>query len=570
METPRALLHKQISPIWWIPAYFVFVLFFVSLSGNFPLNDDWSWGEAVKTLLQTGHLIMPTVVAMGLTHVCLGAISCKIFGFSYVVLRAVMFSLGIIGSLALYRALRELSLHRNAAVFSALVYACNPLMVNLYFCYMSDVTALTLINIYIYLLLRSLKLNSINLALLSIVLLVLAVGARQSAVIFFPCNLALLSLKVRKPKLLYLMVLSSMVIPCLAYLGADQWLSHREFSVPDYLETKSGHLQFLSNLVHLPVSSLQNIITSTGETACYLSLFCLPVLLSLIFQCRQILSKYMRQVWYWLFASGCVVIISAFDLVYRQSRLMPFNQNLLRFPIVCALTIMGLNMHPLSNRTLGWITAISFFLAFVLLTVLGALIQILLVNVSKAIKDDPKAVQRLPIVWICVMSTFISTSFCIVETIVRGTDRYYLIALAPWLLSLALITSRLKLKIVRPASIVVLLLIAAYSACAAQDYLSWNRARWAGLERLEAMGVPADQIDGGFEYNTLRDITTYRSTNHGAPARSKWRWWGIKDEKYIVSFSPIPDYSVIDRIPYWSNLFLRKKEVLILQNNQSK
>jgi hypothetical protein len=88
------------------------------------------------------------------------------------------------------------------------------------------------------------------------------------------------------------------------------------------------------------------------------------------------------------------------------------------------------------------------------------------------------------------------------------------------------------------------------------------------LERLEARGIPATQIDGGAEYNILRDIKIVNSANHGAPPRNQWRWWGVKGEKYIVCFSPIPDYKIIDRISYWSALGFKRREVLVLQTDK--
>jgi len=549
-----------------ISAYFLFIFLFVSLKGNFPLNDDWSYGEGVRGFVQTGRLIMPTVCAAGFTHIFLGAVGCKIFGFSYVVLRAVVFVWAIIGSFALYGALIQTGIRRGAAVFCSLVYACNPIIVNLYFSFMSDVTALSLVNIYLYLLLRACRKNSVNLALLSIVALTLAVGARQSAIIFLPCNLSLLALKIDNRRLLSWVLIASVAIPVLSYIGMDQWLIHRSFSVHDYIDVKEGHWQLVQNMLRLPVHGLHAFIVAMGESACYLGLFCLPVLLSILLQGRKILTKYAPYLWHWLLMAGCMVMISANQLVIAQSKLMPFNQNLLRLPMVCALTIMGLNMPLLSGKTLRWITMLSFVLAFVLLAALGAMLQMLVVKLIKYIKAKTGSRRQLAIIWICVVAALISTIFSAAETIIRCTDRYYLIALAPLLLSLAIVMRRLKLKIVQPPSVIALLLIAIYSACAAQDYLGWNRARWTGLERLEARGIPSTQIDGGYEYNTLRDIKIYDSANHGLPPRNAWRWWPVKGENYIVSFSPIPDYKVVDRLPYWSALGFKAREVLILQS----
>jgi hypothetical protein len=40
------------------------------------------------------------------------------------------------------------------------------------------------------------------------------------------------------------------------------------------------------------------------------------------------------------------------------------------------------------------------------------------------------------------------------------------------------------------------------------------------------------------EYDILRDMNVYASHYRGQPPRDTWRWWPIKGEEYIVSFSP--------------------------------
>ncbi len=210
-----------------------------------------------------------------------------------------------------------------------------------------------------------------------------------------------------------------------------------------------------------------------------------------------------------------------------------------------------------------------FLLALILLTAIGASIKFLVTALRKY-KQSKFTAQRLALVWICTISLLVSLAFSILETIVRCTDRYYLIALGPLLLVLALMTRWLRFNLIRPVSVLALALIALYSACAAQDYLGWNRARWIELERLETHGIPSAEIDGGYEYNTLRDIKIYDTSYHGESPQNQWRWWPIKGEKYIVSFSTIPGYKVIDRQSYWSALTFCPLEVLVLKSEMSK
>ncbi|MBK9205417.1 MAG: hypothetical protein IPL73_23935 [Candidatus Obscuribacter sp.] len=78
----------------------------------------------------------------------------------------------------------------------------------------------------------------------------------------------------------------------------------------------------------------------------------------------------------------------------------------------------------------------------------------------------------------------------------RCTDRYYLIALAPMLLCLGLMARRYRISLVNPLSVLLLVLLAAYSIAGNQEYLSSNRARWLAIEWLESRGVEHEELDG--------------------------------------------------------------------------
>jgi hypothetical protein len=72
----------------------------VNPAGNFPLNDDWSFGRAVHTPIEchTFELIEHTVDA---THHAGGvgrSVHAPIFGVSFTVLRASTLALGLMGN----------------------------------------------------------------------------------------------------------------------------------------------------------------------------------------------------------------------------------------------------------------------------------------------------------------------------------------------------------------------------------------------------------------------------------------------------------------------------------------
>lgn len=82
-----------------IGAFYIGALLIIGIGGDFPLNDDWAYGEGVRHLLLGDGLIMPAVCASGIAHVALGFIAAKLLGYSYVSLRICSFFVTIFDSL---------------------------------------------------------------------------------------------------------------------------------------------------------------------------------------------------------------------------------------------------------------------------------------------------------------------------------------------------------------------------------------------------------------------------------------------------------------------------------------
>jgi hypothetical protein len=77
------------------------------------------------------------------------------------------------------------------------------------------------------------------------------------------------------------------------------------------------------------------------------------------------------------------------------------------------------------------------------------------------------------------------------------------------------------------------------------DEMSWNRARWEAIGRLQAAGVPAGQLDGGFEFNSPRCFDAQQRCEGGRDG-----WERILDPVYMVAFEPMPGYREVFSINY--------------------
>jgi len=546
-----------------------------SFGGDFPLNDDWSYGETTRTYLNTGRLYMPTTCAVGFAHILWGLIFTKILGFSYVILRLSSIVAGFVGAYYAYLALEQVGLHRRESLFCTLVYAANPIMVNLYLGFMSDGPALTLGAMYCYYLLSALKRKSFKLAFAALGILLLAITIRQSMVILSLAAPAFLLVRMGSIKQRLALVAVFLLLPIASFWAIDAWLLMRDASghslVDHYAAARAGHGSFLTGFVRAPFEQTLKTVSALGVVACYLGLFISPVLLSAL-----VLAVTKRNYYSWpktllsvLLLALLVCLASAYYQLHILHALMPFCENVLRITSVGAQGIMGIANPILSGRQKVRLTVASYLLAWLLLTQIFALLFVAIKHVRLTVirRKPPESLERsLPPALLAVLiACFVTLGFITVETIVRCTDRYYLIALLPVILAIAYFSRISRMRFASPFGIALLLLYLSYSLAAGQDYLSSNSARWRALVKLEAEGLKADSIDGGAEYNIMRDVRVYASHYRGAPPRDSWRWWPIKGEEYIVSFSTIPDFDELWQEKYFSYLTLSEHSVHVLK-----
>ncbi|MEP7276148.1 MAG: hypothetical protein ABI812_07315 [Betaproteobacteria bacterium] len=97
----------------------------------------------------------------------------------------------------------------------------------------------------------------------------------------------------------------------------------------------------------------------------------------------------------------------------------------------------------------------------------------------------------------------------------------------------------------RSVALAGIALMIGMSAAATRDYFAWNRARRDLIAEAERLGATPATLDGGLEYNGFR-----RFGGSQGPGKS---WWWVEDDAYVVAFSSLHGYDVIDvrRVPTW-------------------
>lgn len=532
-----------------IGAFYIVALLVIGVGGDFPLNDDWAYAEGVRHLLQGEGLIMPNVCAAGIAHVALGFIAAKLLGYSYVSLRICSFLVTVVGAVAFYIAAASLRIPRHQAAFLTLLYAANPILLNVAFGFMSDSTALALNMIFLACLIRGLEKKSLKMVALSFFVLALAVSVRQSALIFLVLSPFCLSNRFGASKGKRVVFVTALALPMLSAWGCDQWLqaSHLQSGSVNigYDVVKKAHSSVVNKLLFSAPEMFLPTLSAIGQVLCYLALFSLPALLWGRGICSRKMSTYLPLKF--ILGLAALVLTSAVVTIFFYHQTMPFSENILRITTVGAQGLLGIIRQPFNQRGRMILTIGSFLFSIPLTVALAGCVYLL---------RQKQLVWPAAVVTICML---VCLAFLTVETIVRCTDRYYLIALGPTLIAIGFFASHNRIKLANPISTLLLVALVCYSVAGNQEFLSANRARWQAIEWLEEAGVKSAVVDGGYEYNILRDISVFNTTYRGEAPRDSWRWWPVRGETYLVSYSPVPGYKTIHLEPYFS-LFNRKMQ----------
>jgi hypothetical protein len=105
----------------------------------------------------------------------------------------------------------------------------------------------------------------------------------------------------------------------------------------------------------------------------------------------------------------------------------------------------------------------------------------------------------------------------------------------------------------------LILLFILFSSCLSHDYLSWNRARWQGINYLvKDLKITPGFIDGGIEFNGWYQTAPISNGK-------KKSWWFVDKDDYILTFGPLAGYEILKLIPYQQYVPFKKKDIYILK-----
>ncbi len=483
--------------------------------GDFPLNDDWSYGQAVRNLIQNHEYLLTNWTSMPLlTQVLWGALFSLPAGFSFTALRFSTLFLSLAALLLLLLLVRRKGEQLFPTLLAPLLLLFNPVYLNLSHTFMTDVPFIAFMLGSILLLVQGTERENNVLLTLGVCLAVLAALLRQTGMLIpVAFGIGCLS-RGRAGTRRVLLTAGFFLLTVAAYVVYTRWLSATGRLPTGYhAQTRQVMAVLGSGLPALARRAAGSLLT----TFTYLGLFTLPIGLLFLDIARK---------------RRLVVLLAASTALLALAQLLHvgFAGNILSdrgvgpFTLAHSDNFSAFTGSKASTAVLGLLTILG-----------GALLIEMLARVLRNFRST----------YVCSVCLSLAGLYFASLLLVQQFDRYMLVYLP-----LLAIPAMVELHRTPPARAAVaaalsaLLLYGAFSVSAVHDYLAWNRTRWQAIGQLTSdLAVTPARIDGGFEFNGLY---TYSEDYVRRPNMSPW--W-VKDDEYVVAFDVIPGYDVLETYP---------------------
>jgi hypothetical protein len=507
------------------------------LGGDFPLNDDWAYAWSARHFAVTGQVrILDWAAPSLVSHVVWGGLLVRLFGPSFVVLRAGGALIGGIGLLLLYRLGRLAGLPPERSFLLALLVGLSPWYVALSLSYMTDVpwTALVLGAAVAAL---SADRGRPAWLLAAGVLLSAAVLSRQVALVVLPAWILLIATDARAEGGRWRIRATSrallVVVPVAVAFGAFQlW----------YLRVHGPTVAYRATFDRIHELTARHVAGHALAVLAYAGLWCLPVVVALVShgRARELLGGRGRLLVAALLAG--LAVKAATGTLPDVGTAMPYLGNVVQPEGIGPRT---LDEAPGSELSWPWaaVTALSLLAGVVWTGWLGRALHDTTRQLRSGTASDPRG--RVRLLLLSASAIYLAD---LLATCPLLFDRYLLLLmpLAAWLAVDALPRGRG----LGAAGWGVLVVLAACSVQAERSYLGWHGALHGAVRALEARGVDPGEIDAGFEENAARHfIPFFARTGRLLPDDDSF--W-VTGARYRITFVPLPACRVLERVPYFS------------------
>jgi hypothetical protein len=549
---------------------FLLILVIIPPFFDFPLNDDWAYAKSVKIFSETGNIkFSDWTAASFLAQLLWGYLFTLPTGFSFMALRISTIVLAFIGILCFYFILKELKFSEKLSVLGSLLLFFNPIFFNLSYTFMSDIPFISVVLLSLLFYLKFIKTNKNIFLILGTLFSIIAFLIRQHGIIISFAMLIYMILDRKKHKLEFMKIAIVFIIPIIILAGYQYW--YMTFHGPSVRYLSSGHLLINFSSIARFIAYLLISITNIG-------FYLLPLAVLYLINIKRI-AKNINKKYFGIFFIAIVFILASFSVVYYlQFRNFPFlgYQGFI-------ISESGLGPKLLAGNNEN-IFPVYIWVIFDAIAIISAAFIVLIFakyKLDKIKENKLRNMIRLNInmtgLDFCILSgslllIFLLLLASIFDKYLLFFDRYYT-AIIPFVIILLLSylkNTKLKLKHAEKILVISVILIALFSLVGTLDYVSWNKARWKGIDYLQSKGISPAEIDGGFEFNGWQNyeyaLANLSKEDIKHPGNKKAvSWWFVVDDKYIVAFSNIKGYKIRDQFNYFDFWHLKEKYIYVLE-----
>ncbi|MBC7861549.1 MAG: glycosyltransferase family 39 protein [Bacteroidia bacterium] len=532
---------------------FAFICFLLNPIGEFPLNDDWAFSRSVKTFSETGEIRYPDWSSIPfVSQFIIGGAFCKVFGFSFTLLRIVTLLTFCFLTILLLKSLCFVNTKRSFAVIGLLTFILCPLSLNLSFSFMPDVYVLLFSLLSAFFFWRFFSSDKKIFFIGALVFSVAASLSRQSAIVL-PLAFALTFLfhKTINLKNIFIAALPLLLNLLALFLFEKLLLATNKLPANYNIQLHT----ITTSLFHPNPSALKNLLYYSQTAYVSIGILLFPVSVPLFLSWKKENSP--NQNAKTLYAVLLLLLLcgTVFKILLTQNY-FPFAGNVFYPSGIGPVILNGFDSQQFSVESLSGKILCSF------ISLAGTLsfffILVLYIQQLKIISKNKKQKEISLKDFVFIFSLLTCVLYVLPLSLSFINDRYLLFVLPFILIALSCIEikSQLNLKL----SLALLLPIAWFSVCGTHDYLSLNRARWQALNYLtNEKKISAIEIDGGFEFNAwyLYGKAPYNPNHTG-------KWWWVQNDNYVVTPADLPTYTTIKTIPFSSWKDFSKKDIKIL------
>ena len=481
---PRAAERARlsaVSPLGILVAAMAILVLAAPPAGEFPIDDDWNYTRMVQALVERGQLELPPWSAASLLlQTVWGALFARLLGFSFATLRESTLVLGAVAVLGTYVLLRNLTDGRRA-LFGSLLLLFNPLFVFRSYSFMSDVPFLALAVWSMVCYVRAFRGSTAASGWL-LAGSALAAGSyliRQVGVLLPVACFVVLLLRPGQAVASRSRRLVAVVLPLLPALLLGAYFDAMRAAVKQ--EPLSWTLGFWA---HHGLGMSGILLARLAEALSTLGLFTLPLTIGILADRRSPRFTARQRL-----AIAAVIAVMLTGLIVRtvvldRSPLFPHAMNV--------LSAHGFQAFDYNDTLPAGVDTPTWALA---LTTIAALVGggfLIVATTRYATGPRSQAAAGVPLVFGALAFLATLAYYTLYDS--------YLVALLPsaiLMVALAVPAPRWESGV----AVVAVALLAAWSIWWEREYLQRRDALWKAGQALVQLGVPPEEIDGGYEWN---------------------------------------------------------------------